>query len=436
MQQGRTMPEDNIAFGALPGSTTNSPKKLTPNKPGPGQVFLSPASHEVVTQQGGLNIAPESLPLLPKHMRTQMAQVHTQAVLEAKGMPAGGQGNQPHMHPEFSLEDTPSAGHTQTNTPHFDNQQTSQPQQQQQQQQNTSQPQQNQHTLASPYEPQQPQMQQQNQNQQNQNQQQQQQQPPSASHDEMNFDAMFSADGTMNQDAAEADIIFDDFFNDIGGDTSTTQNSTNNATTSGTNAQIGSLEGANETGAADFDLASLGLEHDAKAMGGISAGDMANATTITDLGMMGGAGGGGVGLGLSMLEGLECYANQATDEDAMDGLDFGGGGDLTMHDDGTINLYGHGGGQQQQQQQGNSNLNANANANNMGFGSGNASGGAGGEGEFSMSNEDLDAALNMSMDQSTSFDDLLDNMDFGGTGEGGDAGGGGTSEFDDAFFGM
>ena len=417
MQQNRTMPEDNIAFSALPGSTTNSPGK--PNRS--PVVVLPPPSHHVVTQQGGLNIPAESLPLLPEHLRSQMAQVQTQAVIEGKGQQAGGGQalNHPHVHPEFFVSDSPPGGTPPRNftpPPNFQA-----PQSQQQITSNPSQPQPNQPNLASPFEGQPVQAQT------------QAQQNPEQAHDNIDFDAMFAADAGGNHDlnAADGDINFDDFFNDIVGDAAAQGSGDDNANT---NNQISGLEGANETGVADFDLASFGLDDG----GANSAGNNDTLASMGD-GNMGGGGSdnhnananAAVGLGLGMLDGLEQYANQATGDDPMDGLDFP---DLPMDNNVNLNPDGetqHGGAGQANTStsQPGANNSAGTQAQAQDFDMGN----------MQMSNEELDAAMN-SMDQETSFDDLLDGMynDGGGglDGAGGGNVGGETSEFDDAFFNM
>lgn len=415
------MPEDNIAFSALPGSTTNSPGKSNRSP----VAVLPPPSHHVVTQQGGLNIPAESLPLLPEHLRSQMAQVQTQAVLEGKDQRSeSGQAlNHPHVHPDFFASDSPPGGTPSRNftpPPNF-----KAPQIQQQNTSNPSQPQANQPSLASPFESQPAQAQT------------QAQQNPEQAHDNIDFDAMFAADagGNHDLDAADGDINFDDFFNDIVGDAAVQNSSGNNANT---NNQLGGLEGANETGVADFDLASFGLDDgganstgntDALAsmgddnMGG-TAGQNANANANANA---------AEGLELGMLDGLEQYANQATDGDPMDGLDFPG---LPMDNNGNINLNGeaqHGGAGQ------GNNATAQAEANNSGGGSGPQAQDFD-MGNMQMSTEELDAAMN-GMDHGTSFDDLLDgiyNDGGGGLDGGGDGNGeiGEPSEFDDAFFNM
>lgn len=167
-------------------------------------------------------------------------------------------------------------------------------------------------------------------------------------------------------------------------------------------------------------LASFGLEQGdvgSEAMGWVTLSELAGVNTISDLGVLrtnSRDAGEGVELRLGMLEGLEGYANQATEDDAMDGLNFGNTADFDMahsnqHGDNlNLNL-----GNDQHQQESNA-TSANGDV---------AGGGAGGEQNFRISNEDLNAALNMSMDQSTSFDSLLDNMVFGGgTGEEGEGG--------------
>lgn len=409
MQQNRTMPEDNIAFSALPGSTTNSPGK--PNRS--PVAALPPPSHHVVTQQGGLNISAESLPLLPEHLRSQMAQVQTQAVIEGKGQQAGGgqASNHPHVRPEFFVSDSPPGGTPLRNftpPPNFQA-----PQNQQQNTSNPSQPHLNQPNLASPFEGQPTQAQT------------QAQQNPEQAHDIIDFGAMFAADAGGNHDlnAADADINFDDIFNDNVGDAA--QRGQNND--AGGGGQIGSLEGANETGVADFDLASFGLDDGASnashndpmaGLGGINTGGTGNENTNNNA---------AVGFDLGMLDGLEQYANQATDDDPMDGLDFL---DLPMDNNGNLNLNGetqHGGAGQ-----GNTGT-SQPGANNSG-GAPQAAAQDFDMGNMQLSNEELDAAMN-SMDQGTSFDDLLDGMYNDGGGEGGN-GGGETSEFDDAFFNM
>lgn len=113
----------------------------------------------------------------------------------------------------------------------------------------------------------------------------------------------------------------------------------------------------------------------------------------------------------SMLQGLETYANQAPDEGGD--VDMLGGGDVG---DGNDNVAAGG--------------EAGAEGNQvMGGGPG-----AAGHDEFGMSGTDLDLAMGMGANE-TSFDDLLDGMDFGGggEGEGGELEG---QEFDDAFFGI
>lgn len=412
MHHNRTMPEDNIAFSALPGSTTNSPGK--PNR-SPVAV-LPPPSHHVVTQQGGLNIPAESLPLLPEHLRSQMAQVQTQAVLEGKGQQSGDrQALHPHVHPDFFASDSPPGGTPSRNftpPPNFQH-----PQNQQQNTSNPSQAQPSRPNLASPFEGQPAQAQT------------QAQQNPEQAHDKIDFDAMFAADAGGNHDlnAADGHINFEDFFNDIAGDAAAQNSGDDNANT---NNQLSGLEGANETGVADFDLASFGLDD----------GDANSAGNNDALASMGGGNLGGgtdnpnanvaVGLGLGMLDGLEQYANQATDDDPMDGLDFP---DLPMDNNGNLNLNGetqHGG-----SGQGN-NATTQAGANNSGDGSGaQAQAQDFDMGNMQISNEDFDAPMN-GMDQGTSFNDLWDGMHNGeglDAGEGGN-GGGETSKFDDAFF--
>lgn len=416
LQQNRTMPEDNIAFGALPGSTTNSPGKSNRSP----VAVLPPASHHVVTQQGGLNIPADSLPLLPEHLRSQMAQVQTQAVLEGKGQPleSGQALNHPHVRLEFFVSDSPPGGTPPRNfspPPNFQ-----EPQNQQQNTSNPAQTQQKQPHLASPFEGQPAQAQT------------QAQQNPDQAHDNIDFEAIFAADAGGNHDlnATDGDISFDEFFNDIVGDASAQNSGGDNANT---NNQITGLEGANETGVGDFDLASFGLD-DGVANSADNNDTLASmgdgnigASTDNDNSSANAA----VGLGLDMLDGLEQYAHQATDNDQMDGLDFP---DLPMDSNGNINLNGdtqHSGAGQgnTSTSQPGANNSAGTQAQAQDFNMGN----------MQMSNEELDAAMN-GMDQGTSFDDLFHGMynDGGGELDGaeGDNGVGETSEFDDAFFNM